>query len=32
MYGKAPRAGDVIRNPYLARTYRSIAEYGRDAF
>ncbi len=30
--GRAPRAGDVLRNPDLARTYRMIAEGGRDAF
>lgn len=30
--GKAPRAGDVFRNPYLAKTYREIAKNGRDAF
>ncbi len=30
--GRAPREGDVMRNPDLARTYRSIAQGGRDAF
>jgi gamma-glutamyltranspeptidase/glutathione hydrolase len=30
--GRAPRTGEVFRNPYLARTYRLIAEGGRDAF
>jgi gamma-glutamyltranspeptidase / glutathione hydrolase len=30
--GRAPREGDVFRNPDLARTYRLIAEGGRDAF
>lgn len=30
--GKAPQTGDVFRNPNLARTYRMIAEGGRDAF
>jgi gamma-glutamyltranspeptidase/glutathione hydrolase len=30
--GKAPGEGDVFRNPDLARTYRLIAEGGRDAF
>jgi gamma-glutamyltranspeptidase/glutathione hydrolase len=30
--GKAPRAGDVFKNPGLARTYRELARKGRDAF
>jgi gamma-glutamyltranspeptidase/glutathione hydrolase len=30
--GHAPRAGDVFRNPALARTYRALAADGRDAF
>ena len=30
--GHAPREGDVFRNPDLARTYRRIAEGGRDVF
>ncbi len=30
--GKAPIEGDVRRNPDLARTYRLIAEGGRDAY
>ena len=30
--GKAPGEDDVFRNPDLARTYRMIAEGGRDAF
>ena len=30
--GRAPREGDVFRNPDLARTYRAIAAGGRDAF
>ncbi|MBA2225122.1 MAG: gamma-glutamyltransferase [Thermogemmata sp.] len=29
---RAPRAGDLFRNPELARSYRLIAEQGRDAF
>jgi gamma-glutamyltranspeptidase/glutathione hydrolase len=30
--GQAPRPGTVFRNPFLARTYRTIGERGRDAF
>lgn len=30
--GRAPREGEVFRNPALARTYRALAEKGRDAF
>jgi gamma-glutamyltranspeptidase/glutathione hydrolase len=30
--GKAPRKGEIFRNPNLARTYRILAEHGRDAF
>ncbi len=30
--GKGPNAGQVFRNPDLARTFRLIAEGGRDAF
>jgi gamma-glutamyltranspeptidase/glutathione hydrolase len=30
--GVAPVEGDIFRNPDLARTYRTIAEGGRDAF
>jgi gamma-glutamyltranspeptidase/glutathione hydrolase len=30
--GKAPSEGDVFRNPDLARTYRMIAEGGREAY
>ena len=30
--GKAPREGEIFRNPALARTYRILADGGRDAF
>jgi gamma-glutamyltranspeptidase/glutathione hydrolase len=30
--GHAPLAGQVFRNPNLARSYREIAAHGRDAF
>ena len=30
--GKLPNEGEVYKNPYLANTYRKIAEGGRDAF
>jgi gamma-glutamyltranspeptidase / glutathione hydrolase len=30
--GRPPRAGDVFKNPALARTYRTLAAEGRDAF
>jgi gamma-glutamyltranspeptidase / glutathione hydrolase len=30
--GRAPREGDIFRNPDLARTYRAIAEGGREVF
>ena len=29
---RAPRAGEVFRNPDLARMFRMLAEHGRDAF
>jgi gamma-glutamyltranspeptidase/glutathione hydrolase len=31
-HGRAPRAGDVFKNPHLAGSYRAIARGGRDAF
>jgi gamma-glutamyltranspeptidase / glutathione hydrolase len=30
--GKAPRAGEIFKNPYLARSYTEIARQGRGAF
>ncbi|MEO0528392.1 MAG: gamma-glutamyltransferase family protein, partial [Bacteroidota bacterium] len=30
--GKLPNEGEIYKNPYLANTYRLIAESGRDAF
>jgi gamma-glutamyltranspeptidase/glutathione hydrolase len=30
--GRAPKVGEVFKNPNLARSYRTIAEGGRDAF
>jgi gamma-glutamyltranspeptidase/glutathione hydrolase len=30
--GRAPRMGEVFKNPALARTYRELARGGRDAF
>jgi gamma-glutamyltranspeptidase/glutathione hydrolase len=29
---RSPTAGEVFKNPYLARSYRLIAENGRDAY
>jgi gamma-glutamyltranspeptidase/glutathione hydrolase len=31
-YGKGPGVGEIFRNPDLARTYRMIAQGGRDGF
>ncbi|MGH2521406.1 MAG: gamma-glutamyltransferase family protein, partial [Anaerolineales bacterium] len=30
--GRGPRAGEIFRNPGLARTFRAIAEGGQEAF
>jgi gamma-glutamyltranspeptidase / glutathione hydrolase len=30
--GKAPTTGEIFKNPYLAKSYRAIAQHGRDAF
>ena len=30
--GRAPKAGEVFRNPGLARTFRAVAEDGKSAF
>ncbi|WP_442899781.1 gamma-glutamyltransferase [Flammeovirga sp. MY04] len=30
--GKLPNEGEIYKNPYLANTYKKIAEGGRDAF
>jgi gamma-glutamyltranspeptidase/glutathione hydrolase len=30
--GRAPAAGDIFRNPALARTFRTVAEGGKDVF
>ncbi len=30
--GTLPKEGEIYKNPYLAETYRKIAEKGRDAF
>lgn len=30
--GKAPKKGEVFKNPYLANTFKLIAEQGRDVF
>lgn len=32
LWGAGPQAGEIVRNRDLARTYRMIAEGGRDAF
>ncbi|MEJ2163121.1 MAG: gamma-glutamyltransferase [Robiginitalea sp.] len=30
--GRLPKEGEIYRNPFLANTYRQLAEGGRDAF
>ena len=30
--GRGPRAGEIFRNPHLARTLRTLAQGGQDAF
>ncbi len=30
--GNLPKEGEIYKNPYLANTYRKIAQQGRDAF
>ena len=30
--GRAPRQGEIFRNPSLAKTYRALVEGGRAAF
>ena len=30
--GRAPQPGELLANPALAQTYRTIAKQGRDAF
>ncbi len=32
MNGQVPQKGDIFKNPFLANTYRKIAQGGRDAF
>lgn len=30
--GKAPKAGEIMKNPYLARTFRELSAHGKSGF